>query len=1534
MRRFKYYLSIALVLLAALYCVRVSIFAPFIQKYIYNKTGYELKFDSFHILPFSLIFKNVEIDNSVLMQKINIKLNPIKIFTHIYSPINYIIRIDISKLEVSLSKNSKNYTDTKNRHNPAVMFPDSKIAVFIDEILIKNNSEILKITNADILINSHTITLNSILNAYGISIKLNSKLERTANNVFISSSLFTASDKIGMLIRSNGTVDLSSFNIAQNIVIEKLEYNGFQLNGSSGAFSKTRDIYNINLTGNFGHFEFNYSSNGLVEVKSEINIAKINKIISGKVNINFKECDNNYILRLNALDLLVFGFNCGNLNIYGTKNYDNVYNMSCIYGDNKKVEMNFSKNGSYELKLIIKNKAEGLIKGNIKTGAVNAGIKNIAAADIPIVPFILKNTKGIVNISGEIDDTAGHIDFKFKNFSMLNTKDNTNIAAVLTRKDGAYLFDFYKDDKSIVLSSIIKNDKIILIDFKFEGIDISNILYLENKISGVATGRIKYKKDLITEFDIKAFNGKFYGNKFNKLEAKGDANLNRINIEHFIMQDNSGEISVDVAGVLGFTDENRFSSLYINMKNINTGGIKLNGYIEFQGKLNRYSKIKGVIKIKGVSVSGVPLGNIYGDTIISTSKFELSNFKSDNGMEASLSANFKKNKISGDIRLKNTNIEGFYPGISGFLSSEIKFLGELNNPSIQVKASIKKGKYLSQYFSLSSELDYKNGVLRINKALLLADKTKVALKGNCSKHGHISLIVDNLTEHLIDTLIGFKTPVKGSFSGRGVIESRNGKQYLKMFLQAKSAYIKSVKLNDVKSNIEINDDNIIINSVSAKILDSEIKADKGFFNVKNGKYGIDIFLVNAHLGDVDLFGSINLSGKMLKKKNGSIYSGTVDLNNLWINRYKLSYSSFDYIIKDKTLKFFQKPNVLDLNNFAGTIIFGDVISVKELNISKDKTSFCLKADFSRNYINLNVKSSNIDWHFINDILNLPDVIAGNTDININLCGHTDKPKGNILITSAGGSIMEVPYDNLNIAVDFSDNFAEIKKVSIFKKNGINIFAQGTFPFWLDKTLSKKMQTKYVNIIYTIEDNKLNILKYLSRGYVKPRSGKISLKGSFTGHYGNISSNGRLLISGASFELKDYLDKVKDMYADISLIENLVKIDKFNFKSGNGKLNALGQLKLDNFHIKDFNIRIFTNKKGIFLRVPQLPIPSFIGSKFLFNDYSTGEPCFDIELQGTPQKNKISGWISIENTRFTFPGILLNKDKDSFIFANTEFDLELRSARNTRFENSFISTLINGSLYIKGSSDNLKVNGTIETSNGIIDYLGLKFDILDAKIEIIDENQIYITAEGETAVPLNDGNEFETVKLIIEKSKISDLSEKSVKFSSKDNPNMDSQKAFERVMGLDSIGQSTISKLETASNSVIKQRALRLIDQTLTTPLVRTILRRTKFVDNLRVSYVQTNFDISEEENPTFISLLLGTKYSLEKNLTNQFLLGYSLTFDDFERKFDLRHEVEMRFKLANNLFLNGSYELESETQFRRPERRLMLNHQIRFGLTK
>ncbi|MCL2390697.1 MAG: translocation/assembly module TamB, partial [Endomicrobia bacterium] len=878
-------------------------------------------------------------------------------------------------------------------------------------------------------------------------------------------------------------------------------------------------------------------------------------------------------------------------------------------------------------------------------------------------------------------------------------------------------------------------------------------------------------------------------------------------------------------------------------------------------------------------------------------------------------------------------IKGFYPELSAAVNSAVKLNGSFQNPSARITANIKKAKYSGIPFSFDADFISRNGKISVKKFDLVSDKTRISASGVYSKIGKLNIVFEKIPEKLINKFVGFVTPVKGDFSGSGTLIQRNGRKHLKMFLTGENTSVKNVKISGFKSNFEIYKNKISLSSASAKIADSEIKAPSGSFNLKTGSYGLELKLVNTHVGPVDVFGNVILSGSMKKKKGGSEYRGTITLNNFWINRYKLLQSEFNYHIHNKIFEFASansKPNIF---KSSGTVVFGEGVFIKNFIVEHEKSLFVMNSGIASDNIEIDIKGKDLSLDFITDAFGIPVSMSGTANLRVDFEGNPSNPSATIKTQSSGGSISEIPYDNFEVEIVSKDNRAEIKKAVIYKKNEINVLASGFFPFWIDSTLKNKMRKLPVNISYSIEDPKMTIFKYISQGYVEPLSGKLSLKGSVKGTFDKISNNGQFTITGGSLDVKRYLDKIKDFNADISIVDNLITLNKLSAKSGTGKITGTGTVFLEGFTPQKFDLRFFTENKGIPVKIPELAIPSFIGSKVLLQDYSSGEPRFDITLTGSAEKPKIAGTVILENTRFTFPSANKSSGGDSALPEDTEFDLELKSAKNTRFENSFADAWINGSVFLKGTKNNIRASGIIDSQRGSIQYLGIEFNIINVKVEIMEDHSIYITAEGESEVYSSNKSVSEAIRLVIDRSEINSLN---VRFYSRDDPTMDSQTALAKLTKTEQTTERRNRELLLGiiTEFDLRQQALRLFDTNFATPFTRTVLRRTGLVDNFKVSYVAPDRDPALVDDTSFVNLLLGTKYSLEKNLTNQFLLGYSLTFDRYdqlERRLDLKHEIEMKYRLANNLFLSGSYELESEASMHQPDRKLMLQHQIRFG---
>ncbi|MDR2066549.1 MAG: hypothetical protein LBP57_01735 [Endomicrobium sp.] len=1517
---FKYtkYIIISLIVISIVYILREPLFAPSIKKYLSSKIKEEVDFKNFHILPFSLTVTNLKVADIFLAEKLSLNFQPIKLIFNINCPVKAITKVRVSTLEVMLNQEGSTIKSKTNDKRLQVNINSFNFGVFVDKTLLKNNYHNIDLQNTSLTFNEGNINFLSSLDINGLGFNVNCKLKQKSDKDFNTLTTIISESKIFADIVLEGTYD-SDCNFCQNVKVRKLKYKGLNFDSFEGVISKSSDLATLNMSGRFGKLKLDLKTKD-VNIESYLSLSKINENLTGDINFKANIKNNVEDINLDVKNLSVFNLGNANFNFDITKNKKGTYSGYCKYGENKKVVIVFSKDGSYEKKIIVNDKELGNVSGNIKKGTIKAAIKNVELSNLPLRSFFGKKIDGIVNLYGQLDEIAGQINFSLDDFS-----NNKKLKGIITKNNDLYVFNFYDANEAPLFNAVVKNRELLSSDFKFVKIDSFKILsifgYSSDKFSGFVTGRVKYQKDTFLDFNLKTFNGCLYGNSFKKFDLKGSINSDEVNIEHCSMVDYLNKELINIKGILGFSKQSLESFLFANIKNFKIGVVNLTSQAEFKGVLDDKKIINGLLKISNINFSGADLDDISVEVKMSNKKVKFYNLKSTQDVKGDGVINLQEKNLRVELGCKKLDVKGLYKNFSGFLTFLVNISGSWSNPEMDISVDVSKGRYFTLPFSLLSEIKLKNRILIVNKAKLLSNRTNVSLSGDYTNNGNIDVEINNLDEKIINAFVGFRTPLNINLSGKGNITIRDDKPNYKLFLHSKTAYIKQVKLNDVKCNLEIKDANVYLSSASCNISDSQIKADRGFFNLKDKSYGLDLFLVNVRVGFVDFLGSINLLGKMVKIGESYEYRGSASLNNFWTSKYKLNPLSLNYYIKNKTLKIDQQDDKNNSLKISSLVVFRDVLSVRKLNILKGETFFNLSSDISKDFINLAVKGINLDSKIIMDVFNLGSSVLGKANVNLNLFGDIKKPKGNLQINSKNGVFMEVPYDSLDLALNLENNRVYINKANIFKQNELQIFINGDFPFYLQKDLIDKQSP--VNIFYEINDYKLNILKYMSLEFIKPFSGKMFLKGSFTGDLDKINSNAKLSINGASLELKEYLKKVKNMYVGITLVNNLLTIDNFSLKSGSGKLDVYGNVKLNNFNVDSFDIRLVTTPKGIPVRIPQLPLTKFIGS-----DYSFGEPSFDIRLMGDLSNPKISGKVVLENTRFTYPGDS-ESNKESIFPDGTYFDLDFFTAKNTRFENSYVSALISGSLHLEGYSKNLKAKGIIDTSNGTIDYLGIIFNISNARLEIMKDKSIYLTLMGETSGPVKAGGLPDVIKLIVNKTKLSELFQPGVvKLVSKDNSNMDFQKALEKVSDLD-----TKQNMPLKVSDSFRQQTIYLLNQTFTTPFAKAMLRKTGLIDNFKVSYIDTKpQDVSDNSSKTMLAnLMLGTKYSLEKNITNRALLGYSITFDELNKKINLKHSLEMCYKLSDSLYISGNYGLDDKDETYQADKKINIQYQIRFG---
>ena len=433
----------------------------------------------------------------------------------------------------------------------------------------------------------------------------------------------------------------------------------------------------------------------------------------------------------------------------------------------------------------------------------------------------------------------------------------------------------------------------------------------------------------------------------------------------------------------------------------------------------------------------------------------------------------------------------------------------------------------------------------------------------------------------------------------------------------------------------------------------------------------------------------------------------------------------------------------------------------------------------------------------------------------------------------------------------------------------------------------------------------------------------------------------------------YFRHVRDFQLTAEFDRDKLMISDFRGKSGKGEFTGGGHIAFSGFEPKFYDLHVeVPSSKGIEITVPELAIPeSPLAKRFRFLTLaSQGDVKGRVTFHGPADAPVFMGQATISNGHFTFPPSTKNPPPPGFLewIHRITWDATLRFADDAWFENELVEANVAGELTLKGPSRGLRVDGGLDIQKGQISYLGVQFDIRQARYEIHTNdagsgimNTPYVRGIADSRVqtvdPLTGQGVEDTITLTINYAPVHEI--KPLLKSSRD-PGLAQEKLLERVTQLE------VENLTPQERTYLyQQQMVRLLDTSLATPLARNLLKRTGLVDQVRVSRVinpAASSTLVDPNNPaatqqdTATSLLAGTKYTVAKNLSSRLSLGYGLRFEqnlnpDLTNKLDLRSDVEMSYRFLSNIYLRGTFDLPSQTPGVLPERRVTIEPHWRFG---
>ncbi len=1543
--RYVLYFTILISVFSVTYNFREYCYVPYIQKVV-SKVDSNIKFRTFSVkFPFKLILHDVEYGGKLFINKTELRFEPNIFFQNIKSPLKSLSFVKINKIT---------YVDERKEkispHEEKTAFQKIKINFFTKLLSLFNvNCEVDRvdalIKNKVIRMRDVNFTLNKEIDfgaeIFYSKIKMKTKGNLKLDGTYITSDFYSETDgSVKSKFELFGNYNLFDDNFEYKIDTKELFVNKMELGDITTNIKKDTNSFTVDSLGdNVKAFlkadDLNFD---VWNSTGTINLRDSSDVLNTKISFSSDFHDEKLDLNIDAKDFTVFGNNFGNMSFTVNNTSDDNLKVYGYHNSGNSFESLIKKDGSYYADVYNNKKKVGYVSGNYETEDISVDIKNVPIKKLPFLEKI-KTIRGTVSLNGSMNSKSGTIYLTANQVASKNLK-NFDVLGKLYKQDYKWFAEIKTKDKKIEIDSFYETKTNNGVSVRYKGVDSNNVLQIlgmkNPPVTGKATGSIIYSaNNNTTTVNMDLQKGTLLDNKYNSWNISGDYSNKQINISTFTFK--GPQTNITAKSFIDFSSKDSNSYFTTSIKNFKVKGININYDLTVNGKLADDNKIIGKVFASKFEVGKISL--VHRALMeLTKEKIILKRFNNENGLSGQIEYEFATGNISSTLKNTQSKLTQYYSDAKGILSSETNISGNIKNPTILVNAKVEKGLYNGLNFNFDTKVSYKNKKMNLTKFLITAgtgNKARITGSGILDENNtDMKVEFKDVSEQIINKYFGFRTPLKGAFYGNGTVTGKLKNLKYVLNLYADSMFVKNLKFNSFASKLTAQNKVLSIEDAKVKLSDSEMKILSANFDINTLKYNSELKFVNTHLGPFDIFGNIKIDGKMTKQKEkrSYVYNGDINFKNLWLNEERVDSILLHYVVADKNFEF--KTEDSDKLKLFGKVLFKDYpkVAFENVSVNYEDQAYNLNGYILSDNIDINMTGQKLDSTVLTNLFNLPVNLTGALDLNLKARGAISDPVINLTIDSSNGSCYNVPFDVCNIAVDVKNNNLNISKFNIKKSGKYSLVVDGFFPFWLDSKLRETLMTKEVKVHYKLDDSNLYILKNFANNTVSVKKGSLKVEGNLTGIRRNISSVGKITMEGTDIKTESYINKIKDLDIKIVWDDNLFKIDTAKAKAGSGVIEAKGFVRLQGINPVIYDLNLFTSKKGVPVVVKALPIPTsgvFKMESSSFANYTKGVPVFDFKLKGTPNDLKLTGWAELENTRFCYPSPVKGErveipDFVSDMFKNLQIDIDLKTAANTNFENTFLNVLLKGSINLKGSLDKILANGVVTSDNGIFSYMGNDFDIISSKIEIIN-NALFVTAEGESEVYSSGDSAAEVIKVYVDRSSMDNIK---TRFASKNDPTMDSKKALARLTKTDPEQTNTF---DTSTDFLVKQQAIRMFSSNIATPLANTVLKKTGIIDNVRLGFVnQDVLQIDSKEEASMAELLYGMKYSVEKNINRLLQVGYSVTFDKVQKEIDLKQALEMSLKLNRNLYLKGSYGLNSNDPNYEPEKRFMIEQRLRF----
>lgn len=1203
-----------------------------------------------------------------------------------------------------------------------------------------------------------------------------------------------------------------------------------------------------------------------------------------------------------------------------------------------------STNGAIQATLSHGRITYGTLNGSIQPFNLNLDLSKLPVSLIPGLHRRYSTVHGVVSGTATItsngyDAFLGIIRLKSdKTFSPLT-------GSIKASKQGAaveFMAETLQKDLSAHVSFLPGGAWSVSIDAeRFPAANLVPWFYPEIQTSGTLSGKATYNSRSRQGYiDVRVLGPSLNDFAARHAEIVADIDPQRFLLKRCSIRASSGTLTASGSLTLPETGsgEGRF---ILAIKDFGSGNFRGNAMSELNGTLTRGKAWEFAGKITGhdIWVNDLSPQRLSAEFRCSSRQVQLSEIALGTLARGQLFVNIADRTLQAAIDISGLNLKDIFIGIPELelpLSASIAARGSIHMPETTIRLSSPEGTYRGEPFSCSA-LFHCTGVNRVRceNAVVRSGRTVITCNGALLPGLSAELQVQNLSCATASSIL--RLPVRCSGEAQGTVVARGtfASPRADVDVAIKDASVGRVRAGEVRAAFQASPSGIHVRTGLIKTAVSEIRCKQGTqVDLAKHAYKGVFEVVGLRLGPVDIFTSTCVVSGMWTTSDRTITSITADMRarNVWLNKTMVPAVNSTVVYRGNTITF--APVTGTGLGFDGTLSISTANSVTSSSFvfthPASGSSIELSGTFDGDMSDMRMSARHLDAELCADVLELPFTTRGTISAEASLSGSVDRPVCDVTLNAENGSVGGLPFDRLACVISARQDVLTIVKAEMLSAAHYTMGASGYMPFALTASARRRVQNNPVDVSLSLQKGSLSVLRYLVKG-IPAASGDVHARLRVTGTFARPLGNGYLKMNKGMIESDRYIRTIKGLVVDCLWKNNTIILRDIHGKSGGGDIRAKGTVAMDGLRPKNFDITVKTpTDAGVPVVVPQLPIPSpspvFKTERIkMLTNYSHGEPRFDLRLSGSWDEPLISGVIELANTRFAYPPAA-NPDAPARMPgkpSRLKLDLELKTGKNCWYDNALVSVNIHGGMTLKGKAVSPAVAGHIDAVRGSIVYLGSEFTIKQAALDIAHD-ACYLSGEAETEVGSTATNDTDTISVVVDKAEITKIQPR---FLSKKNPQMTPEKAMAVAVALNTEGESSDEV------SFLSRRALiRLIDASLTTPLATSLLKRSGLVDTISVVYRPDDSSTTQStDNATIADYLKGTSYTMGKNLGTNVNLGYTLTIDQVQNKLDLRHDLELSYYLQKNLMIKGAYQLENRTDLRDPDRRVTIEHKVKFG---